>query len=451
MVPGEWKTANVTPVHKSGRKDDANNYRPISLTSCTCKLMERFVYDWLTDFLNNYAPLHPSQHGFLRSQSCTSQLLEYTNDLTLALNSGSCVDVVYLDFSKAFDKVNHALLISKLAERGVPQQLLTWIQSFLTQRVVLDAHFSEWTSVDSGVPQGSVLGPLLFNLYVDDLDSALLPPVKVKKFADDTKIYITYTPNTAVASTQTLQTCLDGLSQWCTKWQMKLNSTKCNVLHFGHHNQCTPYTINGNQLIPTDNIRDLGVTISNTGSVSEHCGKVAAHARKLTGLMLRTFQSRKPSVILPLYKTVIRPTLEYATPVWNPCLAKDIAEIESVQRKITKRISGMSNLSYDERLQRLNLTTLEIRRKYFDLIECYKIVHCLVRSDCHEALTLSTCNTRGFQTKLNCTLPTARINVRKHFFIERVLSLWNALPSEVVTQSTLTEFKVALRNHLRVT
>ena len=110
----------------------------------------------------------------------------------------------------------------------------------------------------------------------------------------------------------------------------------------------------------------------------------------------------------------------------------------------------MSNLSYAERLQRLNLTTLEIRRKYFDLIECYKIVHSLVRSELHDALTLSTCHTRGFQTKLICTLPIARLNVRKHFFVERVLSLWNALPSEVVTQVTLSTFKCALRNHLGV-
>lgn len=452
-LPSDWKTANVTPVHKSGRKDDANNYRPISLTSCVCKLMERFIHDWLIEFLNAFAPLNSSQHGFQRSQSCTTQLLEYVNDLTLALDGGLCVDVVYLDFSKAFDKVNHNLLIAKLADRAVPQRLIAWIQSFLTQRmqrVVLDAHFSDWTSVGSGVPQGSVLGPLLFNLYIDDLDSVLLSPVKVKKFADDTKIYVTYKPNAAVASAQTLQSSLDGLSQWCSKWQMKLNQKKCNVLHFGHNNPRLTYTIDGHKLEPTASIRDLGVTISSTGGVSEHCIKVAAQARKITGLMLRTFSSRKPSVVLPIFKTVIRPIVEYATPVWNPCLSKDIAEIERIQRKVTKCIFGMRNLSYDERLQRLGLPTLEVRRNFFDLIECYKIVHGLVRSDCHAVLTLSDCNTRGFQSKLKCTLHTARHNVRRHFFIERVLTLWNALPSEVVLHPTLSAFKCALRDHLKV-
>ena len=200
----------------------------------------------------------------------------------------------------------------------------------------------------------------------------------------------------------------------------------------------------------TTNIRDLGVTISNTGRVSAHCKKVAGSARRLTELMFRAFHSRKPSVVIPLLKTIIRPIVEYATPVWSPCLVKDIAEIEGIQRKVTKRISGMHNLSYPERLQRLGLPTLEARRKYFDLLECYKIFHGLIRSDCRAALTLSSCNTRGFQTKLTCNLPTPRLNVRKHFFIERVLPIWNALPTEVVAQETFSKFKCAVRNNLGV-
>jgi len=166
--------------------------------------------------------------------------------------------------------------------------------------------------------------------------------------------------------------------------------------------------------------------------------------------MLRTFHSRKSSVVIPVFKTVIRPIVEYATPVWSPCLAKDIAEIERIQRKITKCIFGMRSLSYEERLSRLGLPTLEARRKYFDLIECFKIVHRLVRSDCQATVTLSASNTRGFQTKLKCDSRAARHNVRKHFFIERVLTQWNTLPSEVAMHSTLSAFKCALRDHLRV-
>ena len=148
-----------------------------------------------------------SQHGFQRAQSCTSQLLEYINDITLSLDQGLCVDVIYLDFSKAFDKVNHQLLLHKLRQRNVPVQLVAWIASFLCnrrQRVVLGMASSDWLPVASGVPQGSVLGPLLFNIYVDDIDDELQAGVKARKFADDTKLSIIYKPE---LSAEALQNC----------------------------------------------------------------------------------------------------------------------------------------------------------------------------------------------------------------------------------------------------
>ena len=178
--------------------------------------------------------------------------------------------------------------------------------------------------------------------------------------------------------------------------------------------------------------------------------KVAATARRLTGQIFRSFKSRKASVILPILKTIIRPVVEYATPVWNPCLQKDIAEVEKVQRQVTRYIDGFRNLPYHLRLQSLNLPKLATRRLYLDLLECYKIVHGLVRSDCRPLLMLSSRNTRGFNCMLDTNRPPARLNVRKHFFVERVLSQWNALPLEILRQNTLSNFKIALRNHLQL-
>jgi len=416
--------------------------------------MERFVFDWLYDFLKNHSPLHSSQHGFQQSQSCVSQLLEYFNDITLSLSNRLCIDVVYLDFSKAFDKISHQLLIHKLKHRHVPKQLLEWIVSFLhcrRQRVVIGGNASTWAPVTSGVPQGSVLGPLLFNIFIDDIDDVLHTEVKIKKFADDTKLYIIYNAADNVQAVSKLQTSLDAVLAWCDQWLMQLNISKCTTMYFGTHNPQAQYMLRNSALSKTQTMRDLGVIVSNCGTVSQQCSTVAAKARRLTGLMLRTFHSRNSNVILPMYKTIIRPVVEYATAVWNPCLLKDIAEVERVQRKVTKCIRGFSHLSYPERLRQLNLPTLQTRRQYFDMLECYKIVHGLVRSECHEVLALSENRTRGYHCKLTTLLPTARLNVRTHYFTERVLSKWNALPADVVQQPTYSQFKCSLRKHLEIT
>jgi hypothetical protein len=415
--------------------------------------MERFVYDWVYAYVQSSAPLHPSQHGFQPAQSCTTQLLEYFNDLTGALDSSICVDVIYLDFSKAFDKISHSLLLLKLQRRGLPSQLVAWIASFLAnrrQRVALGSDYSDWAPVTSGVPQGSVLGPLLFNIFVDDLDDVLHPDVKIKKFADDTKLYITYSAQAAVPAASKLQTSLDALLTWCNRWLMQLNFAKCNVMYLGNHNPHAAYSLNGHTLAGASTVRDLGIAVSDSGRLSQHCLNVAAHARRLTGLMLRTFRSRKRSVIMPILTSIIRPVVEYATPVWNPCLQKDIAELESIQRKVTKCIEGLHGLPYTERLQRLELPTLETRRLYYDMLECYKIVHSLVRSECSGVLALSDHRTRGFQCKITSTSPVAHSNIRKHFFVERALSEWNALPTEVVQQDSYCKFKLSLRNHLKM-
>jgi len=218
----------------------------------------------------------------------------------------------------------------------------------------------------------------------------------------------------------------------------------------GVRNCCTPYILNGTALTITKATRDLGVTVSDCGRVSQQCSTVATKARRVSGLMLRTFASRRSKVIFPLLTSIIRPILEYATPVWNPCLQKDIAEIEQVQRKVTKRIIGLRDVPYVERLRRLNLPSLQTRRLYFDMLECFKIVHKLVRSDCSKYLALSERNTRGYHCKLTSSLPAARLNVRKHFFLERALSHWNSLPAEILRQQNYHEFKQLLRNHLHV-
>jgi len=197
-------------------------------------------------------------------------------------------------------------------------------------------------------------------------------------------------------------------------------------------------------------LKDLGVTLSDTLVFSGHCKKIAASARRLSGLIMRTFKSRHPKVLIPLLKSIIRPTVEYATTILNPWYQMDIAEIESVQRKFTKCISGLKNLSYERRLQVLNLPTLVKRREYYDLLECYKLAYGLVRSECTQSFVLNRTSTRGHKYKFAAAQQTPRLDIRKHFFTERVMKIWNALPAEIAEITTYAHFKTTLKRHLNV-
>ena len=187
IVPLEWKEANIIPLFKKGSRNKSENYRPVSLTSVICKLLERLIKD---HFLVKNKLINPSQHGFLKARSCLTNMLCFLEDVTKWLDEGSPVDIIYLDLKKAFDKVPHQRLLLKLKAHGIGNGMINWIEKWLIgrrQRVVVDGEVSNWKAVLSGVPQGSVLGPILFLIYINDLDDDITS--KVLKFADDTKVF----------------------------------------------------------------------------------------------------------------------------------------------------------------------------------------------------------------------------------------------------------------------
>ena len=232
VVPFEWKEANIIPLFKKGSRNKSENYRPVSLTSVICKLLERLIKDHMVDFLVKHKLLNSSQHGFLKARLCN--MLCFLEEITKWIDVGSPVDIIYLDFQKDFDKVPLQRLLLKLKDHSIGDSITDWIEEWLTdrrQRVVVDGEVSNWKSVLSGVPQGSVLGPILFLIYINDLDDSITR--NVLKFADDTKLFRKVITD---GDKLHLQNDLDRLVKWSEKWQMLFNFVKCKCLHTGHGN-----------------------------------------------------------------------------------------------------------------------------------------------------------------------------------------------------------------------
>jgi hypothetical protein len=441
-VPVDFKLANVTPIYKKGARSQPCNYRPISLTSQICRLFESIIRDSIVDHLENNKLIRDSQHGFRRGRNCLTNLLIFLDKVTSMVDDGEDVDVVYLDFAKAFDKVPHQRLLIKLKEVGIGGQLLKWISSWLSnrkQRVGIRGRYSGWKEVFSGVPQGSVLGPILFLIFINDIDEGLLS--YILKFADDTKIF------NSVSNEQDherLQDDLNSVVAWSHNWQMEFNLTKCKVLHVGKSNQHFQYVMDNKALDSTKEEKDLGVVMADSLRSAGNCHAVYSKANRVLGMIKRTMTYQSADILLPLYKTLVRPLVEYCTPAWSPHYSKDKIILEKIQHRFTRLIPGLKQLDYNTRLNRLNLWTLEERRNRADLIELFKIYKGLSEIDFDALFELANdSRTRGHTLKLK--KHHCRLDLRKFFFSERVISRWNALDNEAVTATSVNSFKSQLQ------
>ena len=310
----------------------------------------------MMEFLIKHKLINPSQHGFLKVKSCLTNLLCFLEAITKCVDDGSPVDVIYLDFQKAFDKVPHQRLIRQLKSHGMRNSIINWVEQWLTdrrQRVVVDGEVSSWKSVLSGVPQGSVLGPILLLVYINDLEEGVTG--KIMKFADDTKLFRKVKE---IGDKRNLQNDIDKLVKWSEKWQMLFNFGKCKCLHTWPGNTGMNYEMGGTILSKTVKENDLGVTLNATMNVSEQCRIAASKGNQVLGMIRRNITYKEKSLIIPLYKAIVRPHLEYCIQAWSPYPRKDIDMLEKIQRRATKLIPGLRDLTYDERLTEYGLPTL---------------------------------------------------------------------------------------------
>ena len=451
-IPVIWKSAHVSAIFKSGSKSKPENYRPISLTSVPGKLLERIIRDEIVNHMTENNLFAKSQHGFLAGKSCVTQLLEFLEDVTTALDRGEDVDVIYLDLSKAFDRVPHKRLLKKLWGYGIRGNIHAWVKDFLsnrTQKVKINGTYSESIQVTSGVPQGSVLGPILFLIYINDLPEAIT--VLMKLFADDAKIYRSITN---VRHVNQVQTSVNNAVTWTNIWEMMFNFKKCKHLHIGSRTIPANYTMNsGQDTVEIEKVpyeKDLGVIIDQALNFSKHISTKVSKANQNLGIIFRTFTYMDKDMFLNLYKSIVRPHLEYAVTVCAPLYKKDMIAIENVQRRATKLVTNIKHLSYKERLKKLGLPSLEYRRERADLIEVYKIMNDIDQVDKDKLFEFPTYTaTRGHQFKL--AKKQHRLKVRSNSFSLRVIDSWNSLPETVVMAPSLNCFKSRLntfwKNH----
>ena len=351
-VPAKWKEQWVNLIFKCGTKNEAANYRPVSLTCITSKLMEHVVYSHTRAHLDKMSILSPFQHGFCSGFSCETQLLLTFHDLATIHDKSLQTDIGILDFSKAFGVVPHQRLLNKLSHYGIDGSCHRWIKSFLsgrTQKVMVDGTFSDAAPVVSGVPQGTVLGPLLFLIFINDLPSTTSPVTRIRLFVDDCLIY---RPIRNSQDQVTLQHDLDNLIRWSKQWGMRCNAAKCKVMRTTEGIKCHRfYHMDGQIIQEMQKATYLGVTLSRDLTWSENIQVVASKANRMLGFARRNLRGSPKRCKFMAYISLVRSGMEYASTIWDPYPKKHIDLLEKVQREAARLV--FSDYKYTTSVTRL--------------------------------------------------------------------------------------------------
>ena len=447
MFPSDWKCARITPIFKSSDSSLPNNYRPISILSIASKLLEKHIHSLVFQHLNDMHPISKFQWGFMPRRSTTSALCSLTHEWLKELDDGNEICSIFFDLRKAFDSVPHTHLIDQLSCLNLCPHILQWIHSYLSDRsqvVAIGGELSSVKKVVSGVPQGSVLGPLLFTIYINDVVNQISPSSSISLYADDIALYRSIR---SPADYVILQADITAIATWVEEVRfLKLHADKCHFMLVSRKRTCSIappplFAQAGTPLQQVNTAKYLGVLLTSDLSWNEHIARICSKTRKLIGLFYRRFHHCSPELLLTLYKSFIRPHLEYAPQVWDPHLVKDIDLLEKTQKFALRVCCKDWSAPYCDLLDRCQISSLSSRRRTAKLCHLYKVIYRL--ADCenapvaHRALQYS-CR-RSNQAQIQTLF--AQSSQYQFSFYPHSISLWNSLVINNESLSSLATFK----------
>ena len=451
VLPSLLKSSYIIPIHKGESKAEPSNYRNISLTSHLIKTFERILVKPLVRHLEVNLKMDPRQHGGRTGRSTLSQLILHHDQILKAMEEGANVDAIYLDFAKAFDKVDHGLLLHKLKKVGVKGKMGRWIQEFLKNRenqVLVDDQKSLIFFLKSGVPQGSVLGPILFLIYISDISEGL--SVEPLVYVDDTKAIKRIEKE---EDAEELQKDITQLYNWGKENNMEFNKSKFVVLRYGKDSRVKENTIyfsgDTDEVIEEkESTRDLGVIMQNDGSFSEHIEKICSKVRQKSGWMFRSFYNRQGWFLRHMWNSLIQPHIDYCSQLWAPGEGGELVKIEKLLKDYTARIPEVSAMNYWERLKHLKMNSQQRRIERYKIIYVWKVLEKMVPD-----ANLTVANTESDRVGRKCKVPPLKLKERKKredSFQVNGPMLFNCLPKEIrnLTKIGVVEFKECLDRFL---
>ncbi|MCG7869675.1 MAG: endonuclease/exonuclease/phosphatase family protein [Candidatus Thiodiazotropha taylori] len=450
QVPSTWKEANVTPVHKKDDPSVISNYRPISLLNTVGKVMEKIVHKHVFNFCRDNSILTSLQSGFVPGDSTVNQLVDLYNTFCKALDEGKEVRAVFCDISKAFDRVWHRGLLYKLRRIGISGSLLSWFANYLKdrrQRVVLPGASSNWSSINAGVPQGSILGPLLFLIYINDIVENINSSIRL--FADDTSLYIIVDDPTDAAIT--LNSDLYKIHKWATDWLVSFNPSKSESLIFSrkinkpYH---PPIFMNNQQVEEVSTHKHLGLYLSNNCSWHEHIDYIKTKAWQRINTMRRLKFDLDRKSLQIIYFSFIRPLLEYADIVWNNCTQYESLGLEQIQYEAARIVTGATRLvSINSLLNETGWETLSSRRKNHKLVMFYKMQNNLCPVYLSSLVPRTVGSSVSYSLRNADDIQTVNTNTQLYYtsFLPSVIREWNDLPGEIQNANSIAAFKYNLK------